>query len=352
MDDEQQQQQMNDDEPTRSLVLEDDQYQFEDTTSVDILRFFGYGTIDDTSILDSLRYQSELSFLIGPQKSCKTSMLFQYGYTYAKQGYTVLFICDKKRFNQTLPIMPIKDVVGTGHNQSMPSHNDVYLKHIKIKYIERDSDLRQYFMEFPSLNLLPDLILIDDITSYFGLYSDRTKLIFGRTLAFLKDTLHYINTQKRNQPVKCRAIVTDSLHHDGYRYFYIIQRWASLILQIQPQVPPAQSSDTIIDHAMSDHHVVDNTNQTIQTPTKLVLQGPTTPSSTSSTATATSVAGASSLSTTAITDKTFIMNVKKYTPVVTGNNNNSNSNTIGSQLHAQYTFHATPNRYSLDNLKV
>eukprot|EP01133_Synstelium_polycarpum_P009739 gene9739-11374_t len=60
---------------------------------IEIGRFFGH-TANDTrdEVNETLSYQSDLCFLVGHPKTCKTSLLFQYGYTYAQQGLTMLIL--------------------------------------------------------------------------------------------------------------------------------------------------------------------------------------------------------------------------------------------------------------------
>ncbi|EAL63900.1 hypothetical protein DDB_G0287071 [Dictyostelium discoideum AX4] len=150
---------------------------------IEIERFFG-GVIDSNE--NNIRFETaDIVLLSGPTLCGKTSLLFQYGYTYAKQGYNVLFICNKKKFQQSLPFLPIGFI-----------KDDFILKKLKIKYIENDVELRNYLFEFPSLSYLPDLILIDDISFYFISSMYERNVTLGKTFAFIKETVQYIKNQK------------------------------------------------------------------------------------------------------------------------------------------------------------
>ncbi|KAF2071989.1 hypothetical protein CYY_006702 [Polysphondylium violaceum] len=240
---------------------------------IEIERFFGgifKCTTSDNNSNNStkVQFESDITLLSGPIHSGKTSLLFQYGYTFAKQDKQVLFIVNKKKFNNSVPFFP----KGFENNLSL-------LKNIKIKYIETDSELRNYFMSFPTLSnqILPDLILIDDISLYFGTTLYERNAVLGKTFAFIKETIDYINRQKESNSsnsnnnnnsdpntAQCKAIITDLIHtppntnddlsttttsHVGAsqqhvsnnimlltalpKNLYITQRWSSLILIIR-----------------------------------------------------------------------------------------------------------------------
>ncbi|KAK5580025.1 hypothetical protein RB653_000037 [Dictyostelium firmibasis] len=253
---------------------------------VEIERFFG-GVISSEE--NNIKFEStDIVLLSGPPLCGKTSLLFQYGYTYAKQGYNVLFLCNKKKFQQNLPFFPMGFI-----------KDDYILKKLKIKYIENDVDLRSYLFDFPSLSFLPDLILIDDISYYFGSTIYERNVTLGKTFAFLKETVEYIKNQKKikyneqnsdqieNKKIftninnGCTIIVSDTsaINTDGSvvtadqlqhhpiqqvqkiqvgsvptyispnhpKFLYIIQRWTVLVITINeilsindPPPPPPQ----------------------------------------------------------------------------------------------------------------
>ncbi|EGG25230.1 hypothetical protein DFA_03478 [Cavenderia fasciculata] len=202
---------------------------------IELQRFFGYNQFDIRAkeqndkryqnISSTLTLYSEITYIIAPQKALKSSLLFQYGYSFAREDKFVLYCCNKKRFEESAPF-------------GVPSHlsidnNDVAFKNIKIKTFEDDSnmDLRHYFMDFPSYDILPDLILIDDFTFCFNsgsnLFTD-----YAKTLAYIKDTLSFINhkrqLEKKQSP--CFVIITDSTYND--KFHYALPRWVNLILTI------------------------------------------------------------------------------------------------------------------------
>ncbi|KYR01042.1 hypothetical protein DLAC_02130 [Tieghemostelium lacteum] len=210
-------------------------------TIIEVTRFFGCSTYQD----DFLKFESEITLLSGPAQSGRSSLLFQYGYTIAKEGGTVLLITDRKKFGQSLPLFPeilvknepntntTKDEVGKNmsyeqleHVGSLGDDHEVHmeidddlstsqksivdrnpnvLKRIKIKYIQDENELKNYFMDFPSLNILPDIILIDDLSHYFQ------PNLLAKVMAFLKESICYVNNQKTllSKPGNCKAIITD-----------------------------------------------------------------------------------------------------------------------------------------------
>ncbi|KAN0042511.1 hypothetical protein ACTFIV_005078 [Dictyostelium citrinum] len=267
---------------------------------VEIERFFG-GVMDSNE--NNIRFKTaDIVLLSGPPLCGKTSLLFQYGYTYAKQGYNVLFLCNKKKFQQNLPFFPMGFI-----------KDDFILKKLKIKYIENDIDLRNYLYEFPSLSYLPDLILIDDISYYFIPAVYERNVTLGKTFAFIKETVQYIKNQKiikyneqqnkdqnqnlnnNNKNMDCIVIVSDAsamnndtpsnittvdqsqtnpiqqvqkiqvgnvptfISPNHPKYLYILQRWTSLVITVNeilsindppppPTLPQQQQSTNTPQH--------------------------------------------------------------------------------------------------------
>ncbi|EFA81499.1 hypothetical protein PPL_05488 [Heterostelium album PN500] len=112
----------NDNQHAAGISSSNSNYSFGAESTVEVNRFFGKPCNKENQ--EIITFKSDITFLIGPPKSCKSSLLFQYGYSYTKQGYSVLYICEKKRFNSSLPMMS---------NSEKISNNQVNLKHLKIK---------------------------------------------------------------------------------------------------------------------------------------------------------------------------------------------------------------------------
>lgn len=163
--------------------------------------------------------------LSGPERSGKTSLLFQAAFSAARQGKRVLLLCRRKKLEQTPPLMP------DGIAISDPSW-----QHVHIKYLDSGLELLRYVSLIHALpGGPPDLLLVDDLHTLAELpAADRPRprdMALCRILASLHEAAQ-VASQLKGSP--CQLIATEASNADGPRLLYIMQRWLPLALHIRP----------------------------------------------------------------------------------------------------------------------
>jgi len=219
---------------------------------MDFWRFFGdnkEGDRTETSSEDVRQaiseaklyhYNAHSCFLAGPHKTGKTSLLFRYACTIAEEGKSVVYICQRKNFQ----------------NNNVPLFSPAYwpspsvLRQISIKYIEDDKTLRHYFANIHILPSLPSLFIVDDLSHYFP--DEQSKAPFIQTLAFLKEAMSYANRkanfgeggddggeEEEVEQVKCLLLVCYSCGDEDFiqRNPRIVPRWFSQHLTVKGKNP-------------------------------------------------------------------------------------------------------------------
>jgi len=195
--------------------------------SIELCRFFG-SPLDAQllAVRDKVQYDTNYALLAGPPQSCKTSLLFQYACSYAQESREVIFICSKKKIQHTLPMF----LSGVQPSSSV-------LQRIKMKYIDDDKTLRSYMAKIHLLTQQPELIIVDDLSTFFSAYhgNDRPGLM-AKTLAFLKEATDYSSTVlQRTQPhSRCCLLISELTGIDCVpRPQILLQRWLPLLITIQ-----------------------------------------------------------------------------------------------------------------------
>jgi len=166
-----------------------------------------------------VQYGLDIALICGPSRSGKTSMLFQYAYSYAQEGRNVVFICSKKKIQNALPLPT-----------PASTFSQTVLDKIHMKYIEDDKTLRNYMASIHLFPETPELIVIDDLSSFFGAAVQAVSL--AKTLAFLKEAGKYC-TSNLTPSKSCMMLISDGLSGDNVpRQQNILQKWIPLILVI------------------------------------------------------------------------------------------------------------------------
>lgn len=175
--------------------------------------------------------QQEHSLLVGPPRSGKTSILFQYAHSVVEATLEaeVLFICNKEKMESACPLMSL------GLDTSSEA-----LERIHMSYVSNGGELRMFCSSLQILNLAPRLLIVDDFTSFFrdGSHSefrDRAKEpAMIRTLALLFDAAKHINNKLKDQKGTCRLLVSDLYGSpDTPRIPFFFKKWLPRVLRVE-----------------------------------------------------------------------------------------------------------------------
>uniref|UniRef100_A0A383WEP4 Dolichol phosphate-mannose biosynthesis regulatory protein n=1 Tax=Tetradesmus obliquus TaxID=3088 RepID=A0A383WEP4_TETOB len=132
--------------------------------------------------------------LLGPQRSGKTSLLFQYAFQLACSGQEVVFMCDRAQLDQAPPLLPF------GASQQHAAFSRIH-----FKYVSDLHQLRKYGACLHLLQQPPAAIIVDDVAHLLAntrLPDKRARdTEVTRALAYLADGLD----QLRPSPACCWA---------------------------------------------------------------------------------------------------------------------------------------------------
>ncbi|GBG64284.1 hypothetical protein CBR_g41204 [Chara braunii] len=184
-------------------------------------------------------FNSRRALLVGPPRSGKTSLLFQFCYNCARESGSrshVVFICQKKRIENGPPLL------SRGVDPSSEVFNRVHMR-----YLVDDKELRKYLACLHLLpnSQLPTALVIDNFSAFFdqsshvggGVRSAHGRaqdMAIARTLALLCDAVDFV--RQNDQPI-CKLLVSDTSGADGPRSLYLFQRWFPLIFHIKALEP-------------------------------------------------------------------------------------------------------------------
>ncbi|XP_027191261.1 uncharacterized protein [Cicer arietinum] len=145
------------------------------------------------NLLQQFENYSNLLLLSGPPSSGKTSLLFQFAFNIAAHDSNstnpnVLFICNRHRLDFKPPFL----------SQGIDPSSNVFHR-IRIKYVNDEEDIRNYFAAFHLHDKLPDAVVIDDFGDLFD------------------------NSQKGS----CKLLLSDTHTHQGDspRFHFIYKKW-------------------------------------------------------------------------------------------------------------------------------
>eukprot|EP01089_Gocevia_fonbrunei_P015377 TRINITY_DN4488_c0_g2_i1.p1 TRINITY_DN4488_c0_g2~~TRINITY_DN4488_c0_g2_i1.p1 ORF type:complete len:218 (+),score=18.12 TRINITY_DN4488_c0_g2_i1:34-687(+) len=165
----------------------------------------------------------QLYLVLGNERSGKSSLLFQYAYNHVQKfkGSSVWFVCSRQKIQSQLPLF----CEGVSPKQE-------HLRSIKMKYLE-DAESMCYFLS--SVHLMtdvPDLLIIDDLSSFITLGVPQALNNFCKILAYLKHCYDYLITSQKKS--NFMILASDTIHHDINLY----KRWIKNVIMIEGQHNP------------------------------------------------------------------------------------------------------------------
>lgn len=174
------------------------------------------------------------NIIIGPAKTCKTSLWWQTAMSYVSEGKTVLGICEKvEKKPNAVHGMPPSDLGAS--------------KKILLKYVKTREELVQALtalVELTKVSNLPDVILIDDLHLFTG-SSDADADCdhnLAKVFAILKNVIGFIAERKKSESVNTDNDSTNAvslvvfsapLQSRGTSYLGVCQRYFDSIFEIQ-----------------------------------------------------------------------------------------------------------------------
>ncbi|XP_004505580.1 uncharacterized protein [Cicer arietinum] len=176
------------------------------------------------NLLQQFENYSNLLLLSGPPSSGKTSLLFQFAFNIAAHDSNstnpnVLFICNRHRLDFKPPFL----------SQGIDPSSNVFHR-IRIKYVNDEEDIRNYFAAFHLHDKLPDAVVIDDFGDLFDnrVCQQRYSNPRGRDLAMVKSlALCHNAINYANQKGSCKLLLSDTHTHQGDspRFHFIYKKW-------------------------------------------------------------------------------------------------------------------------------
>ncbi|KZV44075.1 hypothetical protein F511_10746 [Dorcoceras hygrometricum] len=174
----------------------------------------------NVQILDE--HESRITLVSGPPSSGKSSLLFQFAYNSAlkEDNSTVIILCNSRvTFNP--PLL----------SQGVDPSSEIFSR-IRIKYVDDDQGINNYFAALHLHDVLPASIIIDDFADFFA-QSERYNNPRGRELAMVhalalcRNAIDHANAKGR-----CQLLLSDTHKGDPSRLLYIYKRWVSSIYTI------------------------------------------------------------------------------------------------------------------------
>ncbi|EPS68239.1 hypothetical protein M569_06533 [Genlisea aurea] len=172
-----------------------------------------------------VREEDPIVLLSGPPSSGKTSLLFQFAFNSAAEGNgAVVILCNKRRLERNPPFL----------SQGVDPSSEVF-RRIRMKYVDDDEGIKNYFAAFHLHDEMPQLVIVDD---FVQLHDDkkcqerhnnprRRDMSMARVLALCRDAIDHAN--KRGP---CQILLSDTHKGDSPRLLYIFKRWVSSIYTI------------------------------------------------------------------------------------------------------------------------
>lgn len=165
--------------------------------------------------------------LLGPQRSGKTSLLFQYAFQLACSGQEVVFMCDRAQLDQAPPLLPF------GASQQHAAFSRIH-----FKYVSDLHQLRKYGACLHLLQQPPAAIIVDDVAHLLAnmrLPDKRARdTEVTRALAYLADGLDQLREQRG---LSVLLLACDTCSEEGPHNLYLLQRWFPLMLQVTGPPP-------------------------------------------------------------------------------------------------------------------
>jgi len=140
----------------------------------------------------------------------------------------VVYILEKTRIHNFVPLF----------QQGITPNEDILAK-IEILYLSSSKQLQSYFANLHLLPSLPELVIIDDFSSFFTSSADKPEML--KTLAFLKEAAYFASEaiNESGEKNECGILVGDVVEPDGgLRKLELFEPWTPLIFLIQGQHSP------------------------------------------------------------------------------------------------------------------
>eukprot|EP00882_Tetradesmus_deserticola_P007721 GHRQ01008131.1.p1 GENE.GHRQ01008131.1~~GHRQ01008131.1.p1 ORF type:complete len:244 (+),score=72.44 GHRQ01008131.1:727-1458(+) len=196
--------------------------------------------------LPHMQLQTPRCLLFGPQRSGKTSLLFQYAFQLACSGQEVVFICDRAQLEQSPLLLP----VGVSHQHAAFSK-------IHFKYVQDLHQLRTYGACIHLLQEPPAAVIVDDLAHLLAnarLPDKRARdTEVTRALAYLADGLDQLREQRG---LSVFLLVSDTCCDEGPHNLYLLQRWFPLMLQVTGPAPHVAARVLTLSVAQACKHTV------------------------------------------------------------------------------------------------
>mmetsp|Transcript_33 Transcript_33/g.119 ORF Transcript_33/g.119 Transcript_33/m.119 type:complete len:247 (-) Transcript_33:111-851(-) len=166
---------------------------------IELARLFSGGRVASTGVdsnlqlaNEELNYRVASCLLAGPRRSAKTTLLFQYAYSKARDGSSVTFACKRRKIAQQFPLFDV--------DPSFPETKEA-LGRITMQYLADGAELELFLASMPAHPSLPSLLVIDDLAEFYPgpVHNRREADRFYRALALLKETLHFANSKVKGQ---------------------------------------------------------------------------------------------------------------------------------------------------------
>jgi len=155
----------------------------------------------------------------------KTTFLFQYAYNVASKNKLVVYIQEKTRTNSFFPRFPIDF-----------SPSDDILAKIEMRHLSSAKQLQSYLSNIHLLPQLPQLIVIDDFSSFFPGIPDKPEMF--KTLAFIKEAADYASSAvcESGECNECSILIGEVLETESVqKKLDLFEPWIPLVFLIQGQ---------------------------------------------------------------------------------------------------------------------
>ncbi|XP_064629684.1 uncharacterized protein LOC135488782 isoform X2 [Lineus longissimus] len=129
--------------------------------------------------------------------SIQRSLLFQGAVNLASEGHSVTFICSE-------PFRKLPQ-----HVHSMTKPEPTVLKLVKFVYIKTCNELIEYLCSFHMMPVVPDALLVEDVTYYTGQMQDAGREVsIARILVHLKDVQEFMTKKRLPNDLKFQMLLS------------------------------------------------------------------------------------------------------------------------------------------------